>query len=96
MAYERKTPEQRVAELEQKKRQLENRIRSENAKLKDKARRTDTRRKILTGAVALEHAAHDPAFRDALDKLIAKAVTREDDRALFGLPPLVKGEPENA
>ena len=86
----------RMAELKAKKQQIEAR---ERTKLKQAARSADTRRKILLGsyvmaAMNVTGAETMPpelrAFRlrpnsIALDTFL----TREDDRALFGYPPLV-------
>ncbi len=91
MAKERKTPEQKLAELQEKQRQIAERIKTENARIQSQKRKEDTRRKILAGSVALNHADHDPEFRAMLNAQIDKNVTRDDDRALFGLAPL-KGE----
>lgn len=88
MTRKRQTPEQKLAALQAKQAQLNEQIRQESAKLKAQERKQDTRRKILTGAVALEHAAHDKTFAETLNRQIAKNVTRPDDRALFNLPPL--------
>lgn len=88
MARQRQTPEQKLAALQAKQAQINERIRQESAKVKAQERKQDTRRKILAGAVALEHAKYDAAFAAALDQQIAKNVTRADDRALFNLPPL--------
>lgn len=88
MARTPKTPEQKLAELEQQRRQIDERIKRESAKVKATERKNDTRRKILAGAVALAHCDHDPAFKDALMQQIQKTVTRPEDRALFGMYPL--------
>ena len=50
-----------------------------------KARATDTRRKILAGAVMLTRAAQDERVKSTLWSLLDEALTRPDDRALFGL-----------
>lgn len=91
MAKERKSPEQKLAELQEKQRQIAERIKTENARIASQKRKEDTRRKILAGSVALNHADHDPKFGADLKAQIDKNVTRDDDRALFGLAPL-KGE----
>lgn len=88
MAKERKTAEQKLAELREQERQLQERIKAQNARIQSQKRKEDTRRKILAGSVALNHADHDPEFRAKLNAQIDKSVTREDDRALFGLAPL--------
>lgn len=91
MARDRKTPEQKLAELQEKQRQIAERIKTENARIQTQKRKEDTRRKILAGAVALEHAEHDKDFNAKLQAQIARNITRDDDRALFGLSPLPKG-----
>lgn len=81
----RKTPEEKIQDLETKKDQLTARIQREKAKVRQTDRKRDTRRKIIAGALALEHAEIDPAFGSQLQKLIDQHVTREQDRALFNL-----------
>jgi hypothetical protein len=46
-------------------------------------RKDDTRRKIIAGAVLLNHAATDPAFAAELIALLNLRVTDQRDRALF-------------
>jgi len=46
-------------------------------------RKRDTRRKIVTGAAILAHAADDPAFREMLRLLLQRRVTRPLDRAVI-------------
>jgi hypothetical protein len=50
-------------------------------------RAADTRRKILLGAVVLGRVARSEWTKEQLDNL-AQELTRDDDRALFGLPPI--------
>ena len=87
MPREKKTPEQRLAELKLKQDQIKARIQKENAKLQGEERKKDTRRKIIAGALALEHASTDSDFADALNRLLFRYVERDQDRALFNLPP---------
>lgn len=79
------------------------RFQQKNAKAKrheaqaaSRARKLDTRRKIIAGALALEHAKRDEAFRSQLQRLLEKYVEGDAERALFGLAPLppaaTKGE----
>ena len=91
MARSTKTPEQVLAELQAKKRQIDERIKTQSARLNAVERKADTRRKILAGAVALEHAEHDKDFKAKLYALIQRGVTRDNDRALFNLDALPKG-----
>jgi len=58
------------------------------AQLKLRHRKLDTRRKIIAGALALEHAKKDEAFRAQLHALLDEYVVRAVERELFGLPPL--------
>ncbi|MBU1255216.1 MAG: mobilization protein C [Alphaproteobacteria bacterium] len=89
MAPPRKTPDEKLAELHQKKARLEAQISSERARLRQAERKRDTRRKIIAGAVVLEHASQNPQFRDHLNGLLRRNVTRPQDLELFELdnPP---------
>lgn len=51
-------------------------------------RAEDTRRKILAGALTLELMESDEATRQRFMVRLDKKLTRADDRALFGLPPI--------
>lgn len=73
--------DQQIAQLKARKARLVSRRKSED-------RKRDARRKIIAGALALEHAKHDPAFGAALQNVLDRYVTRQDERALFGLAPL--------
>lgn len=55
---------------------------------KQRDRKLDTRRKIIAGALALEHMRYDPEFGAQFRELLDEYVTREEERKLFGLPPL--------
>ena len=83
----RKTPNDKIAELEEKRGQIEALIQKHKARARVEERKRDTRRKIIAGALALEHASIDPQFRAAMQKLIEQNVTREGDRELFDLTP---------
>lgn len=83
----RKSPEEKLAELDEKKRQIEAQIQKYRARERVEERKKDTRRKIIAGALALEHASTNPEFRAALHRLIREHVTREGDKALFDLSP---------
>ena len=84
--------DERIAGLEEKLQQLKARqARTEARKralLSRRARKDDTRRKILAGAIVLAKVASGELdgkrFREWLDQ----ALTRADDRALFELPPV--------
>lgn len=82
--------DERIETLEQTLQQLKVRqARAEARKralLSRRARKDDTRRKILAGAIVLAKVAagefEEKRFRQWLDQ----GLTRADDRALFGLP----------
>lgn len=82
---QRKTPEEQLEALTKQEAQLKARIQKKKAQVKGAERKKDTRRKIIAGALALEHMTHDPQFRTAMQKLIEEQVTRPEDRKLFDL-----------
>lgn len=86
MAYRQIDRSERIAALQEKERQIKAQLQREKARLREDERKRDTRRKIIAGALALEH--KDPAFQEQMRRLIQEYVTRPDERALFGLDPL--------
>jgi hypothetical protein len=82
----RKDPQAKIAELQEQERQIKARLQREKSRLRQSERKQDTRRKIIAGALALEH--KDAAFQAQLNRLLDEYVTRPQDRALFGLEPL--------
>jgi hypothetical protein len=54
-----------------------------------KARKDDTRRRILVGAYYLEQANKNDKFEDIVN-LMDKFLIRDSDRKLFGLKPISK------
>ena len=74
--------EQRLKQLKVRQQRIEARKRTLDAK---RNRKADTRRKILAGAIVLARAEQGrlPELTGWLDD----ALTRDDDRALFELPP---------
>ena len=83
-------PEQRLAELEQRKAQILNKI----ARLRNvesaKTRKRDTRRKILAGSWVLAEAERDPALGQRLRKGLDTFLERDGDREVCGLTPRPK------
>ena len=63
---------------------------------KQRHRKLDTRRKIIAGALALEHMLFDGRYGQVFRALIDEYVTRDQDRALFDLPPLPDNDPRRA
>ncbi len=77
-----KSPAEKIKDLELKQSQLQARIKNEKAKIRTEARKLDTRKKVVAGAIALEHMNHDPAFAETMKKLLAEHV-KESDKHLF-------------
>lgn len=80
----------RIDKLEQRRAQLDAQIQAARARDREKKRKQDTRRKIIAGALALEHAEKNPngEFSRTILGLIQKYVTTDTERALFDLDPL--------
>jgi hypothetical protein len=76
------TLEGRLRQLKAKQQRIEARQRSLASR---RTRRDDTRRKILVGAIVLAKVDQDVLSESTLRGWLDKALTRSDDRALFGL-----------
>ena len=83
MAGARKTPEETLAALQQKKQQVDAQIKATAARVRTAERKKDTRRKVILGGAVLAHMAHDATFKTAIVKLISEQVKRPEDRELF-------------
>ena len=79
------TFEQRLKQLKVKQQRMEIRRRSLESR---RVRRDDLRRKILVGAVVLAKVEQGGFQQATLQEWLDAALTRADDRALFGLTPL--------
>jgi hypothetical protein len=81
--------DERIEALEAKLKQLK--VRQQRAEARARAlssrrdRKADTRRKILVGAVILAKVENGLFDKKRLNEWLDAALTREDDRALFGL-----------
>lgn len=84
----RKTPEEKIAELEKRERQIKAQIQREKAKEREAARKRETRQKVIIGGMVKAHCDRDPAFAAEIDRLLQQYVTREHDRRALDLPPL--------
>ncbi|MCC8994786.1 MAG: mobilization protein [Candidatus Contendobacter sp.] len=82
----------RIADLEKRLKQAkalkQQQVTRERAAEKKRQRSDDTRRKILVGAVILAKVDHGEWPKERLREWMDKALTRADDRALFGLLPV--------
>jgi hypothetical protein len=76
------TLEGRLRQLKAKQQRIEARQRSLASR---RTRRDDTRRKILVGAIVLAKVDQDVLSESTLRGWLDNALTRSDDRALFGL-----------
>jgi hypothetical protein len=84
----------KLEQLKARKQALEAR---QNTRLKGEERRKDTRRKVLLGAMLLEQMQRDENVQRNLNAQLDAFLVREQDRALFGLPPrVVAQEPNHA
>ena len=83
--------DERISSLETKLRQLKVRQQRIDARARAlssrRARKDDTRRKILIGATVLALVDRDELDHDTLQVWLDVHLTRDDDRALFDLPP---------
>jgi large subunit ribosomal protein L7/L12 len=84
--------EQRIAALEDKLRQekskqqkIQARKRSEDSKIK---RSLDLRQKILIGSLILYKVERKEISEDSIKGMLSKFLTRDEDRAIFNIPPL--------
>lgn len=78
----------RLDQLIKKKAQIEAQIKAAQARERTQARKDDTRRKIIIGAIAKEHMEMRPnsPFAAELMKLLNTYVTKAKERELLGLP----------
>lgn len=81
----RQKPIDKAKAIDQQIQQLLAQKKALEAQQRDAERKADTRRKILVGALALEHweKNRDSAFAKQLHRLVDEYVTRPHDRALF-------------
>ncbi len=84
----RLNPADKKAMLLKKKEQIAEQLKQLNARDKDSERKADTRRKVIAGALALEHFAQHPdgEFAKVLFKLLNEHV-EERSRYLFSFLP---------
>ena len=80
----------RIDKLEEKRRKLDAQLQAARARQRAQNRKDDTRRKIIAGALALEHAERNPdsEFTRIMLRLIQNGTKTKKDRALFDLDPL--------
>ncbi len=81
----RQNPTDQLEALRQKQLELAKQIKEAEAKAREREKADDARRAQLAGAIALSHAAAHPdsPFAATLHALLAEAVKKPSDRALF-------------
>lgn len=82
----------KLEQLKARKQAIEARQRT---RLKGEERRHDTRRKVLLGAMLLEQMQRDENVQRNLNAQLDAFLVREQDRALFGLPPRLVAQESN-
>jgi len=101
----KKTPEQRLAELDAQQEKIERELkqrkerilrqkRQQQARLTNEKRKRDTRRKVLVGAAVLSAVEREEWPENRLTALLDAFLDRQDDRELFDLPPRFLTHPE--
>lgn len=85
--------QERLKKAEQRRARERRQLQRLQQQLSEQERKRDTRRKILVGALVMEHADRmedggDATWQRLLDELLEIRLTRDDDRELFGLAPL--------
>ena len=81
--------EKKIADQKARLAKLEFERRRAEAAASQKARKADTRRKILIGSMLLPEIELGSEFGEMLRAKLGGYLTRDDDRALFGLAPNV-------
>jgi hypothetical protein len=91
----RKTTTDRLELLKRRRDQLDAQLRALEARKKQTERKADTRRKVIAGALAMEHfeANRDSEFGRIMFRLLDEYVIRPHDRILFPFLPEQK-EPD--
>lgn len=81
----RRSANDRLEDLRRQKAVIEAQMRALEARKKQAERKADTRRKVIAGALALEHftANRDSEFARILYRLLDEYVVRPHDRGLF-------------
>ena len=100
MNKKRATIEEQIATLkapsDKKLAQLQARLKAQRAREREKQRKLDTRRKVIAGALALEHMGRNPdtEFTRIMAMMIEQYTIGDSERALFDLDPLPQAEQE--
>ncbi|MGA8791811.1 MAG: hypothetical protein WB498_02680, partial [Candidatus Binatus sp.] len=74
MPKTRKTLDEQLASLKQKKEAIEKQLNAVETRKRETDRKLDTRRKIIVGGAVLAHSRVEPDFRPVLQVALEKAV----------------------
>ena len=91
----KRTPEERLQELEQRKKTLEEKVQRERQKLKREEHRRDTRRKVILGGALMEAAKQDESAA-AFIADVMRNLNDRDRKAFEGWQPPKPQPAENA
>jgi hypothetical protein len=80
----------RLSKLEELQKELAEKIKQEKAKLRKEEQARERKRKQIVGDLVLAHYQENEQVRAWVDALIAREVTADAERALFGLDPREK------
>lgn len=83
----RPSNQNRIESLRSRRAQIDAELARLEAKAKGEARKADTRRKILIGALVMQEMASNPDLEKLVKELTESRLTKPRDRALFQLPP---------
>ncbi|MFZ0244544.1 hypothetical protein [Candidatus Binatus sp.] len=78
MPKTRKTLDEQLASLKQKKEAIEKQLNAVETRKRETDRKLDTRRKIIVGGAVLAHSRVEPDFRPVLQVALEKAVAPKD------------------
>lgn len=84
----RPSNQNRIESLRSRRAQIDAELTRLEAKARGEARKADTRRKILIGALVLQEMTSNPDLEKLVMELAAERLTKPRDRDLFQLPPL--------
>jgi hypothetical protein len=84
--------EERLKQLKARQQQIDARRRALEAR---QARKAEMRRKILAGAIVLAQIERDALANATFRQCLDESLTREEDRALFQLPPVSRKTTSN-
>lgn len=81
----RRTPAERLAELEKRKRQLTEQIADISAREKDRQRKDENRRKVLLGSIVLADLASNPSLASYIRSRLPSVMKTGDERLFSDL-----------